>query len=360
MIVIIQALLILIAILLFGFMIFIHEFGHFFTAKLCGIKVNEFSMGMGPNLFHFQKGDTKYSFRLLPIGGFCAMEGEDGSSRGPGSFYSKPAWQRMLVVVMGAVMNIILGLVLMMILLGQQDAFSSTTIAEFSQDSAFEAAGLQVGDEFVSVDGYRVYGDKDLSFAFATANPDSVDIVVNRNGQSVSFENVQLKSQEISGKNYVTLEFYVKAIRKNFVSLIGKACQDTVSVVRLVWYSLISLLTGKYGLNEMSGPIGAADAVGQAVTAGLKESFLAGLNNVINIMMLITVNLGVFNLIPFPALDGGKLFLFFIEVIRRKPVNEKYVGVVETAGFVLLMCFMVVVSFSDILRLITGKGLGAS
>ena len=339
-------------------MIFIHEFGHFFTAKLCGIRVNEFAMGMGPTLFHFQKGETKYSLRLFPIGGFCAMEGEDGSSREPGSFYSKPAWQRMLVVVMGAVMNILLGLVLMMILLGQQEAFSSTTIAEFSKDSAFEAAGLQVGDQFVSVDGYRIYGDRDLSFAFATADPDSVDIVVNRGGETLSFENVSLKSQEISGKKYVTLEFYVKAIRKTFGTLIWKTCQDTVSVVRLVWYSLISLLTGKYGLNEMSGPIGAADAVGQAVTAGLKESFLAGLNNVINIMMLITVNLGVFNLIPFPALDGGKLLLFLLEAIRRKPINEKYVGIVETAGFIFLMGLMAVVAYSDILRLITGKGLG--
>mgnify|MGYP000875659390 CR=1 FL=1 len=358
MITIIRVILIIIAVLLFGFMIFIHEFGHFFTAKLCGVKVNEFAMGMGPTLFHFQKGETTYSLRLFPIGGFCAMEGEDGSKKTPGSFYSKPVWKRIIVVIMGAVMNIILGIVLMMILLGQQEAFSSTTIAEFSKNSAFEAAGMKVGDTFISVDKYRVYGDKDLSFAFATANPSSVDIVVNRSGKTLAFNDVKLHSREISGKKYVSLEFYVKAIPKNFGSLISKSAQDTVSVVRLVWYSLISFLSGKYGLNEMAGPIGAADAVGQAVTAGLKESFMAGLNNVLYLMMLITVNLGVFNLIPFPALDGGKLFLFIVEAIRRKPVNEKYVGMVETVGFALLMCFMVVIAYSDILRLVTGKGLG--
>lgn len=358
MIVIIKALLIIIAVLLFGLMIFIHEFGHFFTAKLCGIRVNEFSIGMGPTLFHFQRGETKYALRLLPIGGFCAMEGENGESDDERSFYKKPVWKRMLVVVMGAVMNIILGLVLMMILLGQEPAFNSTTVAAFAKNSAFQAAGLKEGDTFVYVDHYRIYGDRDLSFALATANPSSVDIVVRRDGKEVAFNDVKLNNQTIDGKTIVSLDFYVEPIEKNFGTLLTKTFQDTVSVVRLVWYSLISLITGKFGFNDMAGPVGVADAVGQVITSGLKESFLAGLNNVIYIMMLITVNLGIFNLIPFPALDGGKLFLFIVEAIRRKPIQEKYVAIVETVGFALLMCFMLIVTYSDILRLVTGKGLG--
>jgi regulator of sigma E protease len=357
-IVIIKALLIIIAVLLFGLMIFIHEFGHFFTAKLCGIRVNEFSIGMGPTLFHFQRGETKYALRLLPIGGFCAMEGENGESDDERSFYKKPVWKRMLVVVMGAVMNIILGLVLMMILLGQEPAFNSTTVAAFAKNSAFQAAGLKEGDTFVYVDHYRIYGDRDLSFALATANPSSVDIVVRRDGKEVAFNDVKLNNQTIDGKTIVSLDFYVEPIEKNFGTLLTKTFQDTVSVVRLVWYSLISLITGKFGFNDMAGPVGVADAVGQVITSGLKESFLAGLNNVIYIMMLITVNLGIFNLIPFPALDGGKLFLFIVEAIRRKPIQEKYVAIVETVGFALLMCFMLIVTYSDILRLVTGKGLG--
>lgn len=358
MIIIIRVILIVIAVLLFGFMIFIHEFGHFFTAKLCGIRVNEFAIGMGPTLFHFQKGETKYTLRAFPIGGFCAMEGENDDSTDEHAFNRKPVWQRMLVVVMGAVMNIIFGLVLMMILLGQQPVFGSTTVAEFGKDSAFQSAGLKVGDAFVSVDHYRTYGDKDLSFALATANPASVDIVVRRGDKTLSFEKIKLHSQKINGKNYVIRDFYVTAIPKNFGTLITKSAQDTVSVVRLVWYSLISMLSGKYTLNDMAGPVGAADAVGQVISAGLKQSFITGLNNVIYVMMLFTVNLGIFNLIPFPALDGGKFFLFVIEAIRRKPINEKYVGVVETVGFAMLICFMLVVTYSDILRLATGKGLG--
>jgi regulator of sigma E protease len=339
-------------------MIFIHEFGHFFTAKMCGVRINEFAIGMGPTLFHTQKGDTKYSLRLLPIGGFCAMEGEDENSDDTHAFNKKPVWQKMLIVVMGAVMNIVLGLVLMMILLGQQSAFNSTTIAAFTKNSAFQAAGMRIGDKFVSVDHYHISGDKDLSFALATANPSSVDIAVKRDNKMLTFNDVKLHSQTVSGKKYVSLDFYVAPIHKNFGTLIAKSCQDTVSVVRLVWYSLISMLSGKYSLNDMAGPVGAADVIGQAVTAGLKQNFLAGLNNVIYIMTMFTVNLGVFNLIPFPALDGGKFFLFIIEAIRRKPINEKYVGIVDTVGFVLLMGFMLIVTYSDILRIATGKGLG--
>ena len=358
MIAIIRVLLIIIAVMLFVFMIFIHEFGHFFTAKLFGVRVNEFAIGMGPTIFHHQKGETKYALRLLPIGGFCAMEGEDGQSDDSHAFCKKPVWQRMIIVVMGAVMNIIFGLALTMILLSSQQAFSSTTIASFAKNSAFQAAGLKEGDTFVSIDHYRTYGDKDLSFALATANPSSVDLVVKRGDQTLTFNDVKLNSREVSGKKYVSFDFYVKAIPKNFGTLILKSCQDTVSVVRLVWYSLISLLSGKYGFNDIAGPVGAADAVGQVISAGLRESFLAGLNNVIYIMMLISVNLGIFNLIPFPVLDGGKLFLYIIEVIRRKPIEDKYVGVVETIGFAILMGFMVIVAYSDILRLVTGKGLG--
>lgn len=351
---------ILIAVLLFGFIVFIHEFGHFFMAKLCGIRVNEFALGMGPTLFHVQGKETKYSLRLFPIGGFCAMEGEDQESPDERSFFHKPVWKRFLVVVMGALMNILLGLALMMVLLGQEAAFSSTTISQFEPNSALQKAGLQRGDEFVSVDHYRVYGDRDLSFALATANPDSVDLEVVRDGKLLNFDNVKFNSREVDGKKYLSLDFYVLPIEKNFGTLIAKAVQDTVSTVRMVWYSLIGFLTGKFGFNDVAGPVGAASAVGQAVEAGLSQSFLAGLNNIFYMMMVLTVNLGVINLMPFPALDGGKLLFLLLEAIRRKPIKQQYEGWVETAGFCLLMGFMILVTYSDILRLITGKGLGGA
>jgi regulator of sigma E protease len=359
-IIIIKAILILIAILLFGFMIFIHEFGHFFTAKLCGIRVNEFAIGMGPTLFHIQGKETRYSLRLLPIGGFCAMEGEDEESSDEKAFGRKPVWKRLLVVVMGAIMNILLGLVLMMIILSQEAAFSSTTIAQFGPNSVLAQAGLQEGDEFVSVDHYRIYGDRDLSFALATANPESVDIEVLRDGEILTFNDIKFNSQEINGRNYLTLDFYVMPIEKNFGTLITKSFQDTVSTVRMIWYSLIGLFTGKFGFNDVAGPVGVVSAINQAASAGLARSFIDGLNNILYMTMVITVNLGVVNLMPFPALDGGKVLLLLVEAVRRKPLQQKYVGIVETAGFVLLIGFMIIVTYSDILRLITGKGLGGT
>lgn len=358
MIIILQVLLVIIAVLLFGFIVFIHEFGHFITAKLSGIRVNEFAIGMGPTLFHFQKGETKYALRLLPIGGFCAMEGEDEDSSEEGSFGSKPVWKRILVVVMGAVMNIVLGLVLMMILLGQQPAFNSTTIGKFQDGAATQAAGLQIGDTFTSVDGYKVNTDRDLSFALATANPDFVDVEVLRDGQTITFPDVKFNTKDNNGKPMLMLDFYVEPIQKNVGTLLVKSWQDTVSTVRMVWYSLAGLLSGQFGLNDMAGPVGAASAIGEVASQGLAQSFGTAINNILYMMMIITVNLGVVNLLPFPALDGGRLVFLVVEAVRRKPINPKYEGWVNAAGFVLLMCLMVVITFSDILRLVTGKGLG--
>ena len=359
MIVIVQVLLVIIAVLLFGFIIFIHEFGHFMTAKLSGIRVNEFAIGMGPTLFRFQKGETTYALRLLPIGGFCAMEGEDEDSDDEGAFNNKPVWKRILVVVMGAVMNIILGLALMMILLVLQPAFSSTTIGEFQEGAATQAAGLQVGDTFTKVDGYKVTTDRDLSFALATANPNAVEIEVLRDGQTLTFSDVKFHTKDNDGTKVLMLDFYVNPIPKNVGTLITKSFQDTVSTVRMVWYSLAGLVTGKFGLNDMAGPVGAASAIGEVASQGLQQSFGTAINNILYMMMIITVNLGVVNLLPFPALDGGRLVFLLVEAVRRKPVNPKYEGWVNAAGFVLLMCLMVVITFSDILRLVTGKGIGA-
>jgi regulator of sigma E protease len=353
-----QALLIVIAVLLFGFIIFIHEFGHFMTAKLSGIRVNEFAIGMGPTILHFTKGETKYALRLFPIGGFCAMEGEDGESAEEGAFNTKPVWKRILVVVMGAVMNIIFGLILMMILLGQQQAFSSTTVAAFTENSATQAAGLKTGDVFTSIDGYKINGSRDLEFALSTANPASVDLEVLRGGKELSFENVKFNTRTINGKNILSIDFYVEPISKNVGTLVIQSVRDTVSTVRMIWYSLVGLATGKFGFNDVAGPVGAASAIGEAASIGLQQNFMAALNNILMMMMIITVNLGVVNLLPLPALDGGRLVFLILEGIRRKPIDPKYEGWVHAAGFFVLIGFMVIITFSDILRLFTGKGLG--
>lgn len=357
-IIILNVLLIIIVVLLFGLIIFIHELGHFVTAKLSGITVHEFAIGMGPTLIHFQKGETKYALRLLPIGGFCAMEGEDEESDDPGAFGNKPVWKRILVVIMGGVMNIVLGLVLMIILLAQQPAFSSTTVAQFMDSASSQATGLQVGDQFLSVDGYKILSQRDLSYALATAEDFTLDMEVLRNGEKVTLKNVTFASKEQDGQKILQLDFYVAPIEKNLGTLLHQAGAETVSTVRMVWSGLAGLVTGRYGLNDMAGPVGAADVIGQAVSVGLETNFLEAFNNLLMIMVIITVNLGIVNLLPLPALDGGRLVFLIVEAIRRKPVPAKYEGWVHAAGFALLIGLMLLVTFSDVLRIATGSGLG--
>lgn len=348
-------LLIIIGVFLFGFVIFFHELGHFITAKLFKIKVNEFAVGMGPKIFGFKKGETDYSLKLLPIGGYCAMEGEDEDSESENSFGSKPGWQRLIVLAAGAIMNIILGIILMFIVLGQSDTFATTEIAKFADNSALEAAGIEVGDQITKIDGYAIYTDRDLSFALALADPDSVDIEVSRNGEKLTFNNTVLSSTTSEdGKKTVSLDFYVVGKQKTLGSWLKRAVSETFSMVRMVFATLKGIITGRFGINDLAGPIGTAQAISQAASAGLSVSFGNAVLNIVLMIVLITVNLGVVNLLPFPALDGGRIFFVLIEMIFRKPVPPKYEGYVHTAGFVLLMVVMVVVCFNDIVRLVTG------
>ncbi len=351
-----NAALAVIAVLLFGLIVFVHEFGHFITAKWAGIRVNEFAVGMGPAVFKFRpkNSETQYTLRLFPIGGFCAMEGEDSESEDSAAFGNKPVWKRILVVSAGAVMNVLTGIVLMIVVLAQEPVFTSTTIAQFTENSAFEAAGLQVGDQFYSVNGYRTYVDRDFSYAMATADPESVDITVVRDGQKLEFQDVRLTTKESAGGEVIVFDFYVAPVEKNLGTLLGRACTETVSVVRLVWSSLVGLVTGQYGFRDLSGPVGAANALSQVASIGLQTGFLTALNNILSIMIVIVVNLGIVNLLPLPALDGGRLVFLILEGIRRKPVNPKYEGWVHAAGFALIIGLMVAVTFSDILRLFSG------
>lgn len=389
---------ILIAVLLFGACIFLHELGHFLSAKACKIRVLEFSVGMGPRLFHFQRGETVYSIRALPVGGFCAFEGETGEEEDPEaekaeadqptlpageqlpekrhwwqkedtepapkpvydehSFCRQPFWKRLIVLVMGGVMNILFGMVLMGILLAPQDMFATTTISKFVENSPMQQAGIQVGDRLTSIDGYKIRTDMDVSTALAMANPDSVDIVVNRNGAEVAFPNVKLLSNVVDGRKVVQMDFYVQLEKRTPLTLIKKSVQNTYSVERMVLSTLKGLITGRFGLSDVSGPVGMAQAITQTASAGLHHSFATAVSNIVYVIMIITVNLGIVNLLPVPGLDGGKILFIIIEVIRRKPISAKHQAVIEAGFMAALVGFMVLVTISDVMRLATGTGLG--
>ena len=342
--------LIIIGILLFELIIFLHELGHFLTAKACGVKVNEFALGMGPKLLKFQKGETLYSLRAFPIGGFCSMEGEDDNSEDERAFGKKPVWQRMIIVVAGAVMNIILGLVLMMITLIPEPRFASSTVSVFSE-KASSSQTLQVGDEIKSINGYKIITAMDMNFAFATAKSPDVKMTVLRNGEKKDLDVKFGTVKDKNGKEIIQLDFKVKPIENNFVNLMGQTFGQTYSTVRMVWASLIGLVTGQFGFNEVAGPVGMTQAVTEVTSAGLEKSFWDGLSNLIFVMMVITVNLGVVNLLPLPALDGGRLIFLIVEAIRRKRVKPEHEAWVHAIGLGLLLLFMAIITVKDVIHL---------
>ena len=348
------ALLAVIGVLLFGFVIFFHELGHFLTAKACGIRVNEFAVGMGPKLFRFRRGETQYTLRLLPIGGYCAMEGEDEASDDPRAFNNKSVWKRILVVVAGGLFNMLLGFLLTLLILAPQDTYATTTIARFVEDSSLERAGALVGDQIVQVNGYAIYTDRDLSFAFALADPEEMSIQVRRDGQTVDLGTFAMRSEVVDGRSVISMDFWVAPESRTLPGLIGRAWADTFSMARMVIESLKGILTGRFGLNEVAGPVGTAQAITQAAGSGLEQGFGQAVSNILFMIIMITVNLGVVNLLPLPALDGGRLLFLLWEAVTRKPVPQKYEGFVHGLGFVLLMGLMVVVTFSDILRIFQG------
>jgi regulator of sigma E protease len=334
----------LVAILLFLTLIIIHEFGHFISAKLLGVRVNEFAVGFGPKIFSKQGKETKYSLNLIPLGGYCDMEGEDENSADEKAFCNKAAWRRFLIVVMGAVFNLILGLIIVAIILAPTKMFATTTIAEFSETAVSAKSGLMANDTILEVDGRRIFTTYDLSYAFTNVKDGKVDIVVNRDGEKVELKDVAFESETIEGIDFLTVDFKVYGEKKTFGSYIKNTVKTAISYTAVIWRSLIDLISGKYGISAVSGPVG--------VTVAIADAAKQSLQNILPLMAFISINLGIFNLLPIPALDGGRLMFILYEMIFRKPVPQKFESVVHTVGFVLLFGFMLLIVAKDILGLI--------
>lgn len=451
--------LIIIGVLFFELIIFSHEFGHFITAKLSGVKVNEFALGMGPRLFGFKKGETEYSFRLFPIGGYCAMEGEDEDSKEPRAFNNAKIWKRMIIIIAGAVMNILLGFILMFAYTVQADSYSSTTVSQFPPNSYIANCGVQAGDTIVDINGYSIWNFRDLQFGIATLNCKDVDgkslqiykqdctnsacrvyselssknelsenqlndlynilsdgcskinltesktdakklldnvctemygfmniskfdlpvidekdtrlryaadVTVIRNGEEIKIKDVLFptyyasEEDEKEGKTSTAFDFYVDGIEKNAGTVLSQTFSNTCSMAKTVWTSLVWLVQGRFSFTDLSGPVGIASAVTQVASQGLESSFGDAVNNILFVMILITVNLGIVNMLPFPALDGGRFVFLLIEGIFRKPIPRKAEQIVNAAGLALLMIFMLVISLKDVWQLITNSMPGMS
>lgn len=348
---------ILVALLVFGVVIFFHELGHFITAKKSGMKVNEFAIGMGPTILKFGKKETKYALRLLPVGGFVSVEGEDEESGDARSYQNVAVWKRVIFTIAGAFMNLLLGFLALILLTALGDEpIGGREIAQVQ----WEGSGLQVGDVIQSVNGRRMFIFSDIQYEFLRTQNGTITIEVKRGNERVTLTDITFPTEiavdpttgeeminEATGEpyEYLVLGFKVWRVEKTFGSVIKEAFNTMLSYARLIYLTLFDLITGKVPINQLSGPVGIVSEIGRAVSMGWQP--------VVNLLAIISVNLGVMNMLPLPALDGGRTILLIIEGIRRKPIPKKYETVINVVGFGLLIALMLFVSFNDIVRLVT-------
>ena len=335
---------ILIAILAFGFLIFIHELGHFLFAKKFGVSIIEFSIGMGPKIISKKgKDGVEYSLKALPIGGYVAMEGEDEESDNPNAFNKKPAWQRFVIVLAGAIMNLIVGIIIITILMSTHSVFGSTTVTGFAEGAKSNQAGLQIGDDITKINGSSVHTSSELSYEIMRNGFEPITITVFRNGEKVVLENVQFPQTTSQGVVFGMPDFSIAPVEKTFSSVIVNSFYTCKSTIKMIWESLIDLIRGRYGVEAVSGPVGVTGAITDAAKTGAYSLFY--------LIAVIAMNLGVFNLLPIPALDGGTLVLLLIEMIFKKKLPERVESAIKTAGFALFMLLFVVITFKDIFYL---------
>lgn len=348
---------IIIAIVIFGLLIAIHELGHFLVAKACGVKVLEFSIGMGPQLWHKEGEETKYSLRLFPIGGFCAMEGEDGESDDPRAFGNTAGWKKFLVLIAGSASNFIAGMLLILCLFAASTGYVSTTLSGFVD--GFPCQGetmLQAGDEIVSIDGSAVLLYSDISTLLNRGNGKTHDIVVRRNGEKITLNDLPLTPREyqVEGKKVTMYGLYFQSKEATFGSKLRLGLANSVDFVRMIWWSLEDLFTGAVGFSALSGPIGIVDAMGQMAESA--DGVRQAVDNLLYFAAFLAINLAFMNLLPLPALDGGRVFFLILNglavLLFRRRIPAKYEGYVHFGGLVLLLGLMVVVAVQDVYRII--------
>ena len=348
---------IILAILAFGVLIFVHEGGHFMAAKACGVKVVEFSMGMGPQLWHRQKGETMYSLRALPIGGFCAMEGEDEASDDPRAFSNQAVWKRLIILAAGAFMNFVMGFVLVLILYAAAGGFTSPVISGFFEGCPYEG-DLQVGDSIWAVNGERVYFAGNFSeYVNRGAEDGRIDLVLRRNGKKIELSDYRMVPVEYTredGGTELKYGIYFAVEEATFASRLRYGWYTCMDFVRMVRIGLVDLFTGGAKVSDMSGVIGIVDVINE--TGQSAENTAQGLSNVLYLVAFIAANLAVMNMLPIPALDGGHIVTLLLSALftlltGRKP-DPRIEGYIHYAGLLLLLALMAVVMFNDVARIL--------
>ena len=346
---------VLAAILIFGILVATHELGHFLAAKLCGVRVNEFSIGMGPLLWHKETEETQYSLRLLPIGGFCAMEGEDEDTGDQRSFVRQGFWKKAAILAAGAFMNFVTGCIILLFLFAGAGGFYVDQVAGFAEGFPLEGEdGLMVGDIFYKIDGYRTYLRGDASLFLQYNDGNGIDLEVIRDGEKIVLKDFPMYRGVYEGQEgRFGLSVGAYTIPATFLTKLQYAWYQALDFVQLVWFSLIQLVTGNAGMQDLSGPVGIVSTITEVGEAS--KTVGVAIENIAYFAALIAVNLAVMNLLPIPALDGGRIFFLVVDAVCmalfRRRVPEKYQAAVNMAGFAVLMGFMLVVTVHDVFKL---------
>ena len=336
----------ILTIFIFGILVLVHEGGHFLVARANGIAVEEFAVGMGPNILSrvSKKSGIRYSLRILPIGGFVSMAGEEEESDNPNAFCNKSVWRRILTILAGPLTNILIGVLCMVILVCASGRLASTTVAEFADESK-SSAWLKEGDKIVSVGGVPVHTGNELVYEIMNSGYEPVDVVVMRDEKKVTLESVEFPTFSEAGATFGDVDFKPYAEAKNFGNIVKHAFFRSLSTIKMIWDSIIDMIRGRYGIEAVSGPIGITETVGTTVKNG-------GFMNLLYLFVVLAMNLGVVNLLPIPALDGGRLLFLIIEGIAGRPINRKVEGYINGAGLIILFTLMILISCKDIFTLI--------
>ena len=335
------------AILIFAVLVFIHELGHFIAAKLSGVKVNEFAIGMGPKLFGKQKGETLYSVRLIPIGGFCAMEGEDENTTDERALNNKKPYIRLIILAAGAFMNILLGFILIFSLTIGTAETVVPKVNSVTEGGAAEAAGLQDNDVILRANGKRVHIIEDLSWAMSNNSRENKELQLEvKNGREK--RTVSIVPETSNGKS--SYGILLKTEQNGLFQTLRNSWYKTGFYSGVIIDSFISMIKGDIPISQISGPVGIVSEIGNVVEE-TRTTGWEGFQSLLALTILLTINLGVFNLFPIPALDGGRILFVLIEMVRRKPVPVEKEAIVHFAGFVLLIAFSIFIAFKDVFML---------
>jgi len=342
---------ILFAILLFSILIFVHELGHFLAAKASGVRVNEFALFMGPAVFKKQVGDTLYSLRCIPIGGYCAMEGEDKDTEDPHSFQKAAWWKRLIILIAGSFMNLLAGFLILAVVFAPAEQFVVPVIdAAEPGCTVVSEEGLHIGDEILALDGEKIYVQSDFSTLLQLNPGDIHDIVVKRNGEVLEFEDFIMEKHLFPGEETERYGFSFAIEQATFQTKLQYVWNTGINVVRSVRLSLKMMISGQAGLKDMTGPVGIVQIMSD--TAANSATAMDAFYNMLYFGGFIAINLAVMNLLPIPALDGGRvvglLLTCVIEGITRKKLDPKYEGYIHGAGMILLLVLMALIFFKDI------------